>query len=183
MPEAAWPAGRAELGPRLATERARTVTLRLPPATASAQPGCGGPGGRAGDQGDAWTAAREPDPVPGTRARWAAQGPSSGLAVARFTRGKNRMREFLTYGSVRGAVGNRRPYRDHPHCDPSRSPPDDRTSRSQIRDWVRNPLGSVPSSIRLSGVSCESGVLPYSRQYARPRVLGPWSHPMFHRRS
>ena len=30
------------------------------------------------------------------------------------TQGKSRMRQSLTYGSVRGASGNRRPYRDNP---------------------------------------------------------------------
>jgi hypothetical protein len=34
--------------------------------------------------------------------------------ISRSTSGKSRMREFFTYGSVRGAAGNGRPYRDPP---------------------------------------------------------------------
>jgi hypothetical protein len=33
-------------------------------------------------------------------------------AIAVWTRGRSRMRESCTYGSVRGARGNSRPYRD-----------------------------------------------------------------------
>ena len=34
-------------------------------------------------------------------------------ALAVWTRGRSRMRESCTYGSVRGALSNERPYRDH----------------------------------------------------------------------
>ena len=34
-------------------------------------------------------------------------------AIAVWTRGRSRMRESRTYGSVRGALSNERPYRDH----------------------------------------------------------------------
>jgi hypothetical protein len=63
-----------ELGPRLATERARPVTLRLHPAAPLAGPDNGGSGGKAGERGNAWTADREPDSVPSLHAVLAAPG-------------------------------------------------------------------------------------------------------------
>ena len=34
------------------------------------------------------------------------------FALTPFIRGRSRMQQFCTYGSVRGRLGNRRPYRD-----------------------------------------------------------------------
>jgi hypothetical protein len=38
--------------------------------------------------------------------------PGRAIALPLHTRGRSRMRESCTYGSVRGARGNSRPYRD-----------------------------------------------------------------------
>jgi hypothetical protein len=46
--------------------------------------------------------------------RWTAYG-----SLIRHTQGGSRMRESRTYGSVRGALSNERPYRNRPwllHC-------------------------------------------------------------------
>ena len=80
------------------------------------------PGGKGDDQGESSRAAREPDTEPDHRVTRAGEDTTgrdrasrrgrSINACALRTRGKSRMRQFLTYGSVRGAPGNGRPYRD-----------------------------------------------------------------------
>ena len=70
---------------------------------------CGVSGAKGGDQGECGPAKQAPDQ--------SRIGVSQLLArirhiVAVDTRGGSRMRERCTYGSVRGARGNSRPYRD-----------------------------------------------------------------------
>ena len=43
--------------------------------------------------------------------RWQSHTPGLFVEACRLTRGGSRMREFRTYGSVRGALSNGRPYR------------------------------------------------------------------------
>ena len=50
--------------------------------------------------------------TPGFRSRESFT-PGRSSALPSSTRGGSRMREFRTYGSMRGALGNGRPYRDH----------------------------------------------------------------------
>src|SRR6266568_1703388 len=74
--------------------------------------GCspGGAGGaKGGDQGECGPAKHALDSEPGKRVTGA--GPHT-ASICRMTRGRSRMRESCTYGSVRGALSNGRPYRD-----------------------------------------------------------------------
>ena len=92
--------------------RTREVALRRSSCEADEQGGairCGAGGAKGGDRGECGPAKHAPGAVPGTR------GTGAGLHTARLavdTRGGNRMRESCTYGSVRGAPSNGRPYRD-----------------------------------------------------------------------
>ena len=76
---------------------------------------------RAGTEGNAkpgytlWTPSQESAShgLDGTgRQQGAGIHPTSTLALPSNTRGRNRMPELGTYGSVRGALSNERPYRD-----------------------------------------------------------------------
>ena len=58
------------------------------------------------------------------------------IGCASSTRDRSRMREFRSYGSVRGALGNRRSYRDSNKSERS-EPSEDRSSGSTI---VRPPV-------------------------------------------
>ena len=49
--------------------------------------------------------------------------------------GRSRMREYRTYGSVRGAPGNRRPYRDDDIVRLSIQPNDAHLSKARPRWW------------------------------------------------
>src|SRR6516162_9827556 len=77
------------------------------------------------------TSLHAPDSVPGLAWswRWLAYVKPQGLIVS--TRGGNRMRESCTYGSVRGARGNSRPYRDFNAASSSRSSAAWRRGRSR----------------------------------------------------
>ena len=70
---------------------------------------CGAGGAKDWDQGECAPVLPVPGSVPGKRAsrHWSAYG-----RLAVDTRGGSRMRESRTYGSVRGARGNSRPYRN-----------------------------------------------------------------------
>src|SRR5262249_7773746 len=74
---------------------------------------CGAGGAKGRGQGECRPATHALDPVPGCAChrRWAAYAPPPPRWSVR-TRGGSRMRESCTYGSVRGAGSNRRPYRD-----------------------------------------------------------------------
>jgi len=79
----------------------------------------GGAGGaKGGDRGECEPAKHVPDAEPGKRDPGAGahtancEGKASGSPLS--TRGGSRMRESRTYGSVRGARGDSRPYRDRP---------------------------------------------------------------------
>src|SRR5271166_846495 len=63
-------------------------------------------------------------------------GPAS--ASPSDTRGRSRMREFRQYGSVRGALRNERPYREH------RLYAFDFLGNSWCKSLVRNPIPSFP---------------------------------------
>ena len=70
----------------------------------------GGVGGaKGGDQGECGPAKHAPDSEPGKRVTGAGSHTASNRRLR--TRGGSRMRESRTYGSVRGARGNSRPYR------------------------------------------------------------------------
>src|SRR6516165_7234659 len=69
---------------------------------------------RAGTKGECKPATLGPDAEPGNRATGAAAHTSNrkNSDLPSLTRGRSRMRESHTYGSVRGAGSNLRPYRD-----------------------------------------------------------------------
>ena len=67
---------------------------------------------RAGGQGDSGSATHVPDTAPGLRVTGAGSPAARRQRLAVLTRGRSRMRESRTYGSVRGAGSNARPYRD-----------------------------------------------------------------------
>jgi hypothetical protein len=56
--------------------------------------------------------------------------------IAVGTRGRSRMRESCTYGSVRGALSNERPYRNHPISSDASSSPSSAARRRRGR-WRR----------------------------------------------
>ena len=64
---------------------------------------------RAGAEGKCGPAQHGPGSVPAKRVTGAGAHTASSPS---FTRGGSRMRESRTYGSVRGALSNGRPYRD-----------------------------------------------------------------------
>jgi len=72
--------------------------------------GAGGAKGRG--QGECWPATHALDPEPGCACHWRWPHTRHRPAMERRTRGGSRMRESRTYGSVRGAGSNPRPYRD-----------------------------------------------------------------------
>ena len=77
--------------------------------------------------------------------------------VAVDTRGGSRMRESRTYGSVRGARGNSRPYRDGARqswCDPAGASPAQVRSSVRLVASVAWPLATVVAkrTQRLHGV-------------------------------
>ena len=73
------------------------------------------------------------------------------------TRGRSRMRESRTYGSVRGALSNERPYRDRQPkswCDPAGASPAQVRSSVHLVASVAWPLATVVAkrTQRLHGV-------------------------------
>src|SRR5215475_159778 len=62
-----------------------------------------------GGQGECEPAKHAPDTVPETRVTGAGAHTASSPS---HTQGGSRVREFRSHGSVRGAAGNSRPYRD-----------------------------------------------------------------------
>ena len=100
-------------------ERTREVGPSSSSCEAGEQGGAirrGAGGAKGWDQGECEPAAHGPDAEPGNRVTGAGahtsnrKGPNSDLPS--LTRGRSRMRESRTYGSVRGAGSNLRPYRD-----------------------------------------------------------------------
>src|SRR6266576_2278930 len=92
--------------------RAREVGLRHSSRETDEQGGairCGAGGAKGGGQRECETAQHVPGSVPGKRVTGAGAHTASSPS---FTRGGSRMRESRTYGSVRGALSNGRPYRD-----------------------------------------------------------------------
>src|SRR6516165_7594203 len=69
---------------------------------------------RAGTKGECKPATLGPDAEPGNRVTGAGAHTSNrkNSDLPSLTRGRSRMRESRTYGSVRGAGSNLRPYRD-----------------------------------------------------------------------
>ena len=100
--------------PKADDERTREVGPSSSSYEAGEQGGAirrGAGGAKGWDQGECKPAAHGPDAEPGNRVTGAgAQPQDSGLPS--LTRGRSRMRESRTYGSVRGACSNGRPYRD-----------------------------------------------------------------------
>ncbi len=72
--------------------------------------GSGAGGAKGGDQGERGPAKHVPGTEPGKRVT--STGPHTAGCLPSDTRGGSRMRECRTYGSVRGARSNARPYRD-----------------------------------------------------------------------
>ena len=71
---------------------------------------CGAGGAKGGGRGECGTAKHVPGTGPGKRVT--STGPHTAGCLPSDTRGGSRMRECRTYGSVRGARSNARPYRD-----------------------------------------------------------------------
>jgi hypothetical protein len=74
---------------------------------------CGVDGAKGGDQEERERAKHAPDTEPGARVTGARARTASSNACPLDTRGGSRMPELGLYGSVRGAAGNSRPYREH----------------------------------------------------------------------
>src|SRR5215470_7776565 len=69
----------------------------------------GGGGGKAVDQREHVPIARSPDAEPGACVAWV----GACASTTPDTRGRSRMREIRSYGSVRGVPGNRHSYRNY----------------------------------------------------------------------
>ena len=103
--------------PKADDERMREVGPSSSSYEAGEQGGAirSGAGGAKGwDQGECKPAAHGPDAEPGNRVTGAGAHTSNrqNSDLPSLTRGRSRMRESRTYGSVRGAGSNLRPYRD-----------------------------------------------------------------------
>jgi len=106
-------------------ERTREVGPSSSSCEAGEQGGAirrGAGGAKGWDQGECEPAAHGPDAEPGNRVTGAGAHTSNckNSDLPSLTRGRSRMRESRTYGSVRGAGSNLRPYRDRLwHCSKS----------------------------------------------------------------
>src|SRR5215467_1055148 len=98
-------------------ERTREVGPSRSSCEAGEQGGAirrGAGGAKGWDQGECKPATPGPDAAPGNRVTGAGAHTSNrkNSDLPSLTRGRSRMRESRTYGSVRGAGSNLRPYRD-----------------------------------------------------------------------
>ena len=100
-------------------EKSDLVIVAMKPANKAKEAHCGGVcggersgvgGAKGGGQGEYAPAQHVLDPEPGSRDKRA--GARIRPLSPSHTRGGSRMRESRTYGSVRGALSNGRPYRD-----------------------------------------------------------------------
>src|SRR5262249_8189222 len=103
-------------------ERTREVGPSSSSCEAGEQGGAirrGAGGAKGWDQGECKPATLGPDAEPGNRVAGAGAHTSNrkNSDLPSLTRGRSRMRESRTYGSVRGAGSNLRPYRDRPGAD------------------------------------------------------------------
>src|SRR6266478_2874547 len=102
--------------PKADDERTREVGPSSSSYEAGEQGGAirrGAGGAKGWDQGECKPAAHGPDAEPGNRGTVLARiRQTANSDLPSLTRGRSRMRESRTYGSVRGAGSNLRPYRD-----------------------------------------------------------------------
>ena len=91
-------------------EKSGPAVVAVKPTNKAERFAAGAGGAKGGDQGECGPATHAPDSAPHSVSKMLARIRQHIVAVD--TQGGNRMRESCTYGSVRGARGNSRPYRD-----------------------------------------------------------------------
>jgi hypothetical protein len=149
-------------------EKSHSAIVAVKPTNKAGQPVAEPVEPRAGTEGNAkpgdtlWTPSQESAShgLDGVRegSRGRESNPTLTLASPSTTRGRNRMPELGTYGSVRGALSNERPYRDlkresgrGPSTGRARSP------TRQKRRQTSNPDGGMASwMVAFATMTCTS---------------------------